>query len=106
MSTKKAIIKVLHMHGIDYCPADAAIIQVDIKTDRIELTKPVAWDVVGNTNMVAGKILEQLSATAGDASYNDRLAVIEKTKTTRLPQAGWIGEWVAYRTQCPATPVA
>ncbi len=68
-------------YGIDYWPKDAAIIQVDINADRIGLTKPVSVGIVGDAKKVAVAILDQLSGTASDAGRDDRIAVIEKTKT-------------------------
>ncbi|MCP3954236.1 MAG: sulfoacetaldehyde acetyltransferase, partial [Desulfobacterales bacterium] len=68
-------------YGIDYWPSDAAIIQVDINPDRIGLTKPVTVGIVGDAGKVANAILEQLTATAGDAERAERKAAIEKSKT-------------------------
>ncbi len=67
-------------YGIDYWPSDAAIIQVDINPDRIGLTKPVTVGIVGDAGKVANAILEQLTATAGDADRAERKAAIEKSK--------------------------
>jgi len=70
----------LPCYGIDYWPADAAIIQVDINPDRIGLTKPVTVGIVGDAKKVANSILGQLSATAGDEGREARKATIEKNK--------------------------
>jgi len=67
-------------YGIDYWPSDASLIQVDINSDRIGLTKPVTVGIVGDAKKVANAILGQLSATAGDADREERKATIEKTK--------------------------
>jgi len=67
-------------YGIDYWPNDADIIQVDINPDRIGLTKPVAVGIVGDVKKVAHAILDQLSATAGDADRDTRKVAIETTK--------------------------
>jgi sulfoacetaldehyde acetyltransferase len=67
-------------YGIDYWPANAAIIQVDINADRIGLTKPITVGIVGDAKKVANGILAKLSATAGDADREERKAIIEKTK--------------------------
>ena len=55
-------------YGIDYWPADAKIIQVDINPDRIGLTKKVTVGIVGDAKPRSPTkgILGQLSATAGD----------------------------------------
>jgi sulfoacetaldehyde acetyltransferase len=71
-------------YGIDYWPKDANIIQVDINSDRIGLTKKVTVGICGDAKMVAKQILEQLSATAGDADREERKAIIHQTKSAWL----------------------
>ena len=73
-------------YGIDYWPADASIIQVDINADRIGLTKKVDVAIQGDARRVAEQILEQLSDTAGDADRQARLDLIAETKS------GWAQE--------------
>ena len=68
-------------YGIDYWPIGAKIIQVDINADRIDLTKPVTVGIVGDAKQVAEQILEQLSATAGDAGRQERRDLISTTKS-------------------------
>ncbi|MFT5697380.1 MAG: sulfoacetaldehyde acetyltransferase [Desulforhopalus sp.] len=68
-------------YGMEYWPADAAIIQVDINPDRIGLTKPVTVGIVGDAKKVAQGILAALSATAGDAGREERKAAIAKKKS-------------------------
>jgi len=68
-------------YGIDYWPTGAKIIQVDINADRIDLTKPVTVGIVGDAKQVAEQILEQLSATAGDAGRQERRDLISTTKS-------------------------
>ena len=67
-------------YGIDYWPKNAKIIQVDLKPERIGLTKPVSVGIVGDAAKVANGILAQLSATAGDAGRAERKAHIAATK--------------------------
>jgi sulfoacetaldehyde acetyltransferase len=67
-------------YGIDYWPAKAALIQVDMNPNRIGLTKPVKVGIVGDVKKVANAILAQLSASAGNADRKERKAIIEKTK--------------------------
>ena len=71
-------------YGIDYWPKDASIIQVDINSDRIGLTKKVTVGICGDAKMVAQELLEQLSPTAGDAGRADRKATIHQTKSAWL----------------------
>ncbi|UWQ03711.1 sulfoacetaldehyde acetyltransferase [Aliiroseovarius crassostreae] len=68
-------------YGIDYWPAQAKIIQVDINPDRIGLTKPVNVGIVGDAKQVANTILAKLSETAGDAGRDERLNLIATTKS-------------------------
>ena len=68
-------------YGIDYWPADAKIIQVDINPDRIGLTKPVTVGIVGDAKKVATGILEHLSADAGDQGRAERKEIIATTKS-------------------------
>ena len=71
-------------YGIDYWPEDAQIIQVDINTDRIGLTKKVSVGICGDASLVAQQILAQLSSTAGDAGREERKTLIHQTKSAWL----------------------
>ncbi|PYG29507.1 sulfoacetaldehyde acetyltransferase [Pelagimonas varians] len=68
-------------YGMEYWPADAKVIQVDINPDRIGLTKKVTVGIVGDAAKVATGLLEQLSDTAGDAGRADRKANIAQRKS-------------------------
>ncbi|MEM6694861.1 MAG: sulfoacetaldehyde acetyltransferase [Pseudomonadota bacterium] len=68
-------------YGLDYWPKDAKVIQVDINTDRIGLTKPVTVGIVGDAAKVAKGILGQLSAGAGDAGRAERKDRIAQVKS-------------------------
>jgi sulfoacetaldehyde acetyltransferase len=68
-------------YGLNYWPAQAKIIQVDINPDRIGLTKTVTVGIVGDAGKVAGAILARLSPGAGDAGRADRCAKIAQTKS-------------------------
>ncbi|MDJ0611347.1 MAG: sulfoacetaldehyde acetyltransferase [Kiloniellales bacterium] len=71
-------------YGIDYWPKNASIIQVDMNSDRIGLTKKVTVGICGDAKLVARQILEQLAPTAGDASREERKATIHQTKSAWL----------------------
>jgi sulfoacetaldehyde acetyltransferase len=71
-------------YGIDYWPKEAKIIQVDINSDRIGLTKRVSVGICGDAKQVAQQILEQLSPTAGEAGRGERKALIHQTKSAWL----------------------
>ncbi|MEM9523612.1 MAG: sulfoacetaldehyde acetyltransferase [Pseudomonadota bacterium] len=68
-------------YGLEYWPADAKIIQVDINPDRIGLTKKVSIGIVGDAAKVAKGILAQLSDIADDAERDERRAHIAEIKS-------------------------
>ena len=71
-------------YGIDYWPKDASIIQVDINSDRIGLTKKVSVGICGDAKIVAQQILENLSSDAGNKNREERKALIHQTKSAWL----------------------
>ena len=73
-------------YGIDYWPTEAKVIQVDINSDRIGLTKRVTVGIQGDAKLVAEALLEKLDATAGDAGRDDRKALIAQTKSAWAQQ--------------------
>ena len=73
-------------YGIDYWPKDAKVIQVDINSDRIGLTKKVHVAIQGDARQVAEQLLEQLSADAGDDGRQERKDLIATTKSRWLQQ--------------------
>ena len=50
-------------YGIDYWPKNASIIQVDMNSDRIGLTKKVSVGICGDAKLVAQQLLTQLAPT-------------------------------------------
>ena len=68
-------------YGLDYWPANAQVIQVDINPDRIGLTKKIAVGIVGDATRVANGILAQLTDGAGDAGRTERRDRIAQTKS-------------------------
>ncbi|WP_069298604.1 sulfoacetaldehyde acetyltransferase [Neptunicoccus sediminis] len=68
-------------YGIDYWPKDAAVIQVDINSDRIGLTKDVTVAIQGDAKKVAQELLARLDDGAGDTNREERKATIAKTKS-------------------------
>ena len=74
-------------YGMDYWPAGAKIIQVDINPDRIGLTKKVTVGIVGDAAKVATGILENLSDHAGDhdrQARRDRIAQVKSAWKQQL----------------------
>jgi sulfoacetaldehyde acetyltransferase len=71
-------------YGMDYWPKDASIIQVDMNSDRIGLTKKVSVGICGDAKLVSQQILAQLSPTAGDTDRKKRKDIIHQTKSAWL----------------------
>ena len=81
LGTRLNPFSTLPCYGLEYWPADAKIIQVDMNSDRIGLTKKLTVGICGDAKMVAQQILAQLSPTAGDAGREDRKALVHQTKS-------------------------
>ena len=71
-------------YGIDYWPKKANIIQVDMNSDRIGLTKKVTVGICGDAKLVAQQILSKLSPKAGDVDRENRKNLIHQTKSAWL----------------------
>jgi len=71
-------------YGIDYWPKKANIIQVDMNSDRIGLTKKVTVGICGDAKLVSQQLLEKLSKTAGNIDREKRKALIHQTKSAWL----------------------
>jgi len=71
-------------YGIDYWPKEADIIQVDINSDRIGLTKKISVGICGDAKLVAKQIFDHLSSDAGDENRKGREDMIHQTKSSWL----------------------
>ena len=71
-------------YGLDYWPKDAKIIQVDMNSDRIGLTKKVTVGICGDAKLVSQQILDKLSSNAGDKGREERKNLIHHTKSAWL----------------------
>jgi len=71
-------------YGIDYWPKNADVIQVDINSDRIGLTKKISVGICGDAKLVAEQILENLTTNAGNKDRREREELIHKTKSAWL----------------------
>ena len=69
-------------YGIDYWPKKADIIQVDMNSDRIGLTKKVTVGICGDAKLVAQQILTKLSSNAGESNRKERKDLIHQTKSS------------------------
>ncbi len=71
-------------YGIDYWPKNANIIQVDMNSDRIGLTKKVTVGICGDAKLVSQQLLKKLSPSAGDKDRQKRKDLIHQTKSAWL----------------------
>ena len=71
-------------YGMDYWPKKADIIQVDMNSDRIGLTKKVTVGICGDAKLVAQQLLAKLSSKAGDSDREKRKNLIHQTKSAWL----------------------
>ena len=71
-------------YGIDYWPKNAKIIQVDMNSDRIGLTKKVTVAICGDAKLVSQQLLTKLSSKAGDIDRQKRKDLIHQTKSAWL----------------------
>ena len=71
-------------YGIDYWPKSAKIIQVDMNSDRIGLTKKVTVGICGDAKLVAQQLLSKLSSKAGETDRQQRKDLIHQTKSAWL----------------------
>lgn len=84
LGTRLNPFSTLPSYGMDYWPAGAKIIQVDMNADRIGLTKKLAVGICGDAKLVARQLLAQLSPTAGDTGREARKATIHQAKSSWL----------------------
>jgi len=68
-------------YGMNYWPMEAKVIQVDINSDRIGLTKKVDVAIQGDAKRVAEQLLENLGAGAGDKGRQERKDLVALTKS-------------------------
>ena len=68
-------------YGIDYWPKKAKIIQIDLNSDRIGLTKKVSLGIVGDAKKVVKKILTFMPEIAIDDKVKERTDYISQTKS-------------------------
>ncbi len=81
LGTRLNPFSTLPCYGIEYWPENASIIQVDINSDRIGLTKKVTVGICGDAKLVSQQILDKLGKNAGDNNREDRKALIHQTKS-------------------------
>ena len=84
LGTRLNPFSTLPCYGIDYWPTDASVIQVDINSDRIGLTKKVSVGICGDSKLVTQQLINNLSQSAGDNGRDDRKALVHQTKSSWL----------------------
>ena len=84
LGTRLNPFSTLPCYGIDYWPTKASIIQVDINSDRIGLTKKVSVGICGDSKLVTQQLINNLSPSAGDNGRDDRKALVHQTKSSWL----------------------
>ena len=84
LGTRLNPFSTLPCYGIDYWPTEASIIQVDINSDRIGLTKKVSVGICGDSKLVTQQLISNLSSSAGDNGRDDRKALVHQTKSSWL----------------------
>ncbi len=68
-------------YGIDYWPQNAKIIQVDVNSDRIGLTKKVSLGIVGDAKKVIERLLDNIKIVGNESARNERSVFIAQTKS-------------------------
>ncbi len=84
LGTRLNPFSTLPCYGIDYWPTEASVIQVDINSDRIGLTKKVTVGICGDSKLVTQQLINNLAPSAGDNGRDDRKAFVHQTKSSWL----------------------
>ena len=63
LGTRLNPFSTLPCYGINYWPKNASVIQVDINSDRIGLTKKVSVGICGDAKLVSHQIFNNLTVT-------------------------------------------
>jgi len=84
LGTRLNPFSTLPCYGMDYWPAGAKVIQVDLNPDRIGLTKSIAVGICGDARRVAERLLDALSPGAGAAGREARKAFAHDAKSAWL----------------------
>ena len=68
-------------YGIDYWPKDAKVIQVDMNSDRIGLTKKVTVAIQGDARLVAEQLVKQVAPKGDKKVRDERAALVHQTRS-------------------------
>ncbi|QUS56345.1 sulfoacetaldehyde acetyltransferase [Pseudovibrio brasiliensis] len=86
LGTRLNPFSTLPCYDMDYWPKDAKVIQVDINSDRIGLTKKVTVGIQGDARAVAEQIMEELADHAGNDGREEREALVHHAKSAWLQE--------------------
>ncbi len=86
LGTRLNPFSTLPCYDMDYWPKEARVIQVDINSDRIGLTKKVSVGIQGDARAVAEQILDELADHAGNDGREDREALVHHAKSAWLQE--------------------
>ena len=90
LGTRLGPFGTLPQHGLDYWPARAKIIQIDVDSRVLGLTKKVSLGICGDARQAAADILQRLQAAGPARRDEDRLREIAAAKATWAEElAGW-----------------
>ncbi len=84
LGTRLNPFSTLPAYGIDYWPTQAKLIQVEIKPQRIGLTKPVDVAIVGDARAVAEGLLARLPEGAGNPERRAEIAQVKSAWAQEL----------------------
>ncbi len=74
LGTRLNPFSTLPAYGIDYWPSDARLIQVEVKPERVGLTKPVDVAIIGDARAVAEGLLARLPEGSGNPARQGEIA--------------------------------
>ncbi|MFS8184198.1 sulfoacetaldehyde acetyltransferase [Pseudovibrio denitrificans] len=86
LGTRLNPFSTLPCYDMDYWPKEAKVIQVDINSDRIGLTKKVTVGIQGDARAVAEQIMEELADHAGNDGREEREALVHHAKSAWLQE--------------------
>jgi sulfoacetaldehyde acetyltransferase len=96
LGTRLGPFGTLPQHGLDYWPANAKIIQVDVDAKMLGLVKPISVGINGDAKSAAVALLERLAGRELACIANKA----ERSQRIAAERSGWekeLGEWTHER---------
>ncbi len=96
LGTRLGPFGTLPQHGLDYWPASAKIIQVDVDAKMLGLVKPISVGINGDAKAAAAALLERLAGRELACSANKA----ERSQRIAAEKAAWeqeLGAWTHER---------